>query len=160
MIHDPNIDRASLNADQREILDYWSARCRGDRLPRRKDVDPLDFPHLLPFLMLVDVLRDPRDFRFRLVGTGFYNFSKAPLTKRLFSEVFKPTDKSVIWRDYMSVVQTTRPYYGEVPYVGPSSRAKHVYHLLLPLAENGVDVDMILNCAEFQLSDGDHQRLL
>ncbi|MHA1570610.1 MAG: hypothetical protein ACTSWM_02215, partial [Alphaproteobacteria bacterium] len=42
---------------------------RGERpFPSRADPDPLDIPHLLPAVSLVDVLTDPIDFRFRLVG--------------------------------------------------------------------------------------------
>lgn len=55
----------------RPLLDYWEAR-RDDRAaPRRSDIDPLDLPpSLLPHVLLIDVQRDPLDFRYRLAGTA------------------------------------------------------------------------------------------
>jgi len=53
----------------REFYEYWSSKCRQNRLPARADMSPADIPRLLPYLYLVDVERDPLRFRFRLVGT-------------------------------------------------------------------------------------------
>src|SRR3546814_13638668 len=55
----------------RPLLQYWSERAAGRAAPRRSDIDPLDLPSsLLPHLLLIDVERDPPDFRYRLAGTA------------------------------------------------------------------------------------------
>lgn len=53
----------------RRLYDYWSAR-RGERsMPRRADIDPIDFAHLLSQVALVEIVDDPRVYRWRVVGT-------------------------------------------------------------------------------------------
>lgn len=47
---------------------YNDLRTRLDRLPTRKDLDPVGFYAALPSAALVDVLRDEGRLRFRLVG--------------------------------------------------------------------------------------------
>ena len=42
-----------------DLYEYWQSRRRGDGLPARGDIDPVDIPALLEHLILVDVLRDP-----------------------------------------------------------------------------------------------------
>ncbi len=54
----------------RPLLRYWQDRCGGRPAPSRRDIDPLDLPPaLLPHVVLIDVEREPLDFRYRLSGT-------------------------------------------------------------------------------------------
>ena len=82
----------TVAADQRlrRIDAYWASRCRDHHLPARSDIDPLDVPALLQFIFLVDLLDDPRDFRFRLAGTHLQDSLGIELTGRLIGEVFPP----------------------------------------------------------------------
>ena len=50
------------------VFDYWRGKSTGLRLPRRRDIDPVDIPKLLPILMVVEVLPSGR-YRYRLIGT-------------------------------------------------------------------------------------------
>ena len=50
------------------VYRYWLS-LKGDRsLPRRAELDPIDFAYALDNIMLIDVLRDPLRFRVRLHG--------------------------------------------------------------------------------------------
>src|ERR1051325_4007380 len=49
-------------------FEYWMRQSIAGRLPRRRDIDPVDIPKLLPILMLVEVL-PPGRYRYRLIGT-------------------------------------------------------------------------------------------
>lgn len=54
----------------RPLLHYWQDRCAGRPAPSRRDIDPLDLPPaLLPHMVLIDIEREPLDFRYRLSGT-------------------------------------------------------------------------------------------
>ena len=53
----------------RRMHEYWQGRCRGEQLPGRQDIDPLDFPWALGLVCLLDVERYPLAFRYRLDGT-------------------------------------------------------------------------------------------
>lgn len=73
-----------------EILDrtyaYWRGKRQGDRLPSRGDLDPAEIPRLLPNLFLIDVLRDPLRFRYRLIGTAITERFQRDSTGRLIDE--------------------------------------------------------------------------
>lgn len=62
---------AAIDQRLHQLHAYWKSRCRDRQMPSRSDIDPIDVPTLLPCIFLVDVLNDPRDFRFRLAGTHF-----------------------------------------------------------------------------------------
>src|SRR5690348_15047812 len=82
---------------------YWE-RIRGSRaMPRRCDIDPLDIPRLLPFVRLVDVLENPRAFRFRLVGTEIDAITAVRLRGQRFSETAQLGEGSKVWNDYAAV---------------------------------------------------------
>lgn len=52
----------------RRFADYWVAR-RGNRLmPRRRDIDPVDIPYVLPWIWMLDYRPETRRFVCRLAG--------------------------------------------------------------------------------------------
>jgi len=58
----------SASPEMYEIVEYWRSLFRGEILPNRSDIDPTKIPRLLPGIILVDVLHDPYQFKFRLIG--------------------------------------------------------------------------------------------
>ena len=55
-----------------ELYAYWAGLRHGPKLPGRCDIRPEELKRLLPTVSLIDVRRDPLDFRIRLAGTGLY----------------------------------------------------------------------------------------
>lgn len=56
------------DARLRRFADYWLSR-RGDRLmPRRRDIDPVDIPFVLPWIWMIDYEAESRRFLCRLAG--------------------------------------------------------------------------------------------
>ena len=53
----------------RRLFEYWDGKRAGRPFPARSDIDPLDFFHILGWVMLIDVARDPLRFSFRLYGS-------------------------------------------------------------------------------------------
>jgi len=78
-------------------------------MPSRADFDPVDIPRLLASTALVDVLRDPLDFRFRLLGTAIDNITSRNMRGVRFSEIpfLLPGNKG--WADYEYVATTGHP---------------------------------------------------
>jgi hypothetical protein len=129
-------------------LSYWE-RIRGSRaMPRRCDIDPVEIPRLLPFVMLVDVLENPRDFRFRLVGTEIDAITAVKLRGQRFSETPQLCEGSKVWTDYASVATTRQPLTADVDYVGTDRYVRAVRHCLMPLSEDGERVNMIFVAVE------------
>lgn len=57
------------NDKNRRLFAYWSERCVGETLPGRRDIDPIEMNFILGRIVMVDVLRDPLNFRYRMAGT-------------------------------------------------------------------------------------------
>ncbi|MEX0839213.1 MAG: PAS domain-containing protein [Parvibaculum sp.] len=52
-----------------QLIAYWE-RKRGSRpMPVHTDIDPIEMPRLLPYIAIADVMYDPLDIRYRLMGT-------------------------------------------------------------------------------------------
>ena len=127
-----------------ELFSYWSSLREGSKLPGRGDLDPGDFKRLLPTVSLVDVLRDPLDFRIRLAGTGLYGVYGREITGRKLDEVYN-TAAAEYWRGELTkIVEARRPAVGVHNLAWRGAGHLSVLWMRLPLASNGRDVDMIL----------------
>ncbi len=51
------------------LYGYWNRVRRSKAVPARSDLDPVDIPHLLPYLLLVECYDSGQRINFRLVGT-------------------------------------------------------------------------------------------
>jgi hypothetical protein len=127
---------------------YWE-RIRGERMmPRRRDLDPVDIPRLLPFVMLVDVLADPLDFRFRLIGSSIQAILARNYAGRRFSELPHMRKGNVIWAEYEAVVAYHRPTSAIINYVGSDRYVQAVRHCLMPLSNDDRALNMIFAAVE------------
>ncbi len=134
-----------------QALAYWDGKRAGRRMPSRRDLDPvLEIPALLPWLILADVLRDPLDFRFRLIGSGVVERSRRNYTGKLFSELPHLGPESHLRRQRAAVVEAREPLRCEPPYVGEAPRVRSVVDLHLPLSDDGAAVDKILTVVLFR----------
>lgn len=118
-------------------------------MPSRSDIDPTDIPKLLPYVTLIDVLANPLDFRYRLIGTEIRNISRRDYTGERFSAIQGKGKDSVLWRGCESVVQTKAPISDSPPYVGSDSFVRDCENIMLPLSSDGLNVAMILKVISF-----------
>jgi hypothetical protein len=127
-----------------ELFGYWASLRRGAKLPGRRDIDPGGFKRLLPTVSLIDIARDPLDFRLRLAGTDLYGVYGREITGRTLAEVYN-TAAADYWRVELSkVVAGGRPAVGVHNLAWRGASHLSILWLRLPLASNGRDVDMIL----------------
>ena len=68
------------------LFHYWASKCDGDRLPRRGDIDPVDFYYILGSVSLVDIHRDPLRLYFRIFGTRHVDRHGYDLTGKWLDE--------------------------------------------------------------------------
>src|SRR6266404_3792675 len=66
---------------------FWRSKLAGRSMPSRKDIDPTEIPQLLRYVMLIDVLADPLDFKYRLIGTAVCSLLHRDYTWSRFSEL-------------------------------------------------------------------------
>jgi hypothetical protein len=128
---------------------YWLSKRPGRGIPLRRDIDPLEIPQLLKHLVILDVLREPLDFRYRLIGDYVQAHFRAGLKGQSFREVEGKGPGSTLWDGVRKVVETGIPRYGRASYAGPEPDIDTVNDLLLPLSEDGRTVSQILMVAEF-----------
>jgi len=126
------------------VYQYWLQIHPPAGLPGRQHVDPADLTDLLPELYMIDVERNPMRFRYRLVGTDFARNMGHDLTGRYLDEVHPGFAE--ISKAYVRAVTEQRPDYrnGHVLFAAAQRDYKRIERLLVPLARNGVDVDMLL----------------
>ncbi len=133
----------SVQSHLSDGLAYWH-RIRGTRpMPSRTDVDPLDIPQLLPYVMLIDVLREPLDFRFRLLGTGHDQIVARDYKGMRFSDLPHLARGNPVWGQYERVTLERTPLRASIPYIGADTSVRKIEHYLLPLSTDGETVDMI-----------------
>lgn len=140
-----------------EAIAYWKRIRPGDGLlPGRRHFDPVEIPRLLPHTALLDVVREPRiRVKGRMGGSKLTEVYGIGLEGRFFDEVIPDFDDSQAAKDFRQVAADGVPKW----YRGAQSVKRGKSHLgieriLLPLAEDGRAVDMILAVYLFFYSDG------
>jgi hypothetical protein len=127
-----------------ELYAYWAGLRHGPQLPGRCDIRPEAFKRLLPTISLIDVDRDPLDFRLRLAGTGLYGVFGREITGRTLNEVYNSAAADYWRAELTKLVEQRRPAVGVHSLAWRGAAHLSVLWLRLPLASNGRDVDMIL----------------
>jgi hypothetical protein len=151
-----NADTADFRRDLNDpglirFYDYWAALRRGRALPSRRDIDPLQVPRgYLPNLMLIDVLDEPRRYRYRLVGTNVVAATGQDRTGRFFDEVPFFAANPAVLDQYETVAETRRPLHSLEPFTNLITGATYeVDRLLLPLSDDGTRVNTVLVLFQF-----------
>lgn len=128
---------------------YWRRKCAGRRMPTRAEIDPAEIVPLLPHVVLMDVLRDPPDFRYRLLGTTVDAHMSARHTGRRLSEIPHQREPSQMWRNFSHVAERGEPLATHVPYVGPHKDFLAVQDLIMPLGGDGRMPNMLFILVDF-----------
>ena len=128
----------------REGFDYWCSKGWPARIPSRADIDPMEIPKLLPNVILLDVQAAPEDFRYRLIGTGVVHHLAEDLTGKWMSSLPHQRPPSRIWESCQKVVETGCPFLSSIPYVGPHAEYLYGEDIILPLAGENAQIDILL----------------
>jgi hypothetical protein len=138
-------DTIPFDPDLRRLYDYWRAIAPEGRLPGRVHFDPLDVPSLLPRISLLEVHRAPLRYRFRVAGTFLVQFYKFDPTGQWYDEAFAGRPIAGVLERFAIAAEEGVPVWRRGPaVVAPQSEWRTVESLVLPLASDGVTVDMIL----------------
>lgn len=131
----------------REAYDYWDRKRAGRRMPSRADLDPVEIPRLLPHIILVDVLRDPLRFRYRLVGTDIVEKRGFDPTGRMVGDAYFGATPGEVLGRYYDIVENRRVRFIDAPFVEPRGWYAYSERLMMPLSSDGATVDMVFICA-------------
>lgn len=138
-------DRDELAPAVRPLHDYWRDACGGGLPVPKEKIDPLALPpSLLAHVMLVDVVFDPPDFRYRLIGTEITRFIGRDSTGKLLSEIPYPEEVGDrIGKIYAAVAQKNVVLYAEDPADWASKDFVRMATLLLPASSDATRTDLI-----------------
>jgi len=130
--------------------DYWLAK-KGERpFPSRSDFDPLlEQPKLSRNMVLVDVERDPLDFRYRYIGTKVRENMDAEWTGKRMSEIPMQRAPNPIWQHHLWVLEHRQPRFYRPAYLGPFKEFKFIESAQLPLGTEGGEIDMMMVFVDF-----------
>ncbi len=147
------IPEAELDPRLKGLLDYWRDKRSPGRLPARADIDPLELRSLLGNINLIEVVPQPPDskggpvtrrFRYRLFGTEFVFYHGGDLTGQWIDQIGNTVYRQELAALYEHVVATGATPMLSYDYI-LDSRRHRFQAVILPLASNGQDIDMILS---------------
>jgi|TARA_R110002072_G_scaffold123048_12_gene258127 hypothetical protein len=152
-ISDPEDAEAIAHADLRALYGYWQDKRAGRLAPTRADIDPLDFPGILPNIFLFKVLRrqdSPElDFQASLMGTRLVQHMGRDDTGKGFAEIFRGAPAVTMKVFYDRVAQTGEVCYSQLDASWMDKKYLFYERLLLPLSDDGVTVNRLIGCSLF-----------
>jgi hypothetical protein len=138
-------DLPPCDAQIAELYRYWlSIRPVPDLLPGRQHFDPIAIPSLLRLIWLAEVQRDPLRFKYRLVGTAHVEVFGTDTTGRWYDEVHPRFLGSTAYQHFFAAARAQIAFYRGPPVYVIDTDWKTIERLILPMARNGRDVDMLL----------------
>jgi hypothetical protein len=126
-----------------ELWAYWNEKRRGVLLPSRDDIDPVQIPTLLPHLQIMDRTAEG-EFCYRLAGTAVASGYGRDPTGKLVREVLSPERLVIALARYGKAWSSGRPLWSRNRYAAPGGAEQIVTRIILPLAEDGRAVNMLL----------------
>lgn len=144
----------------RQAHGLW-LQARGRReMPAWAALAPLIPDSLRPYTILLATTCEPFDFRYAEIGSRIQAISNSDNTGRLISELPHQRPPSKVWDHLSAAFDARAPIRGALPYVGRARDLSSIYHIVLPLADDGETVDRLLVCVDpgpaIRLEDGTH----
>lgn len=133
------------------LRSYWQGLHKKGVAPSRADIEPLEIPGLLPHLLLLDVIPEPLDFRYRLIGTHIVSRSVSDYTGQLVSNLPGQQPPSVIWNLYEKAYMSKKPCCMAVPQLNIPETSVEIQ--ALPLSADGRSVNMLIGSVVFPESE-------
>ena len=150
-----NFDPDILGSTPKKMQGFFAYWCeiRGDqKMPRRIDFDPIDIPHHLPGILLIDVVSQTetgeRSFRYRVVGQWEVLSRNANPTGLWVEDGAYPNAKERALANYKLVQDRKKPLFRKIKNVNIKGVPVEEMALFVPLSEDGITVSQILVYSE------------
>lgn len=150
----PSAARYDFRADRvlRAALDYWEGKRAGRAMPQRRDIEPMELRPVLPHLQITEVIDGGSRFRYRLVGTAIVEAFGAEFTGRYVDELVSGERDSFVHACYRAVCASRRPAFVRSKYVTTKNIDLTANRVLMPLSEDGHEVNRILGALTFEFT--------
>jgi len=134
---------------------YWESKRMGRAMPSRADIKPAEMKEHLGWVILVDVLPDYSDFRYRTIGTRVNQYFLNDGTGQLVSEAFARYGIGVIKAVQAIHRKCARDAVVMRSHGGAGWLGREFLDfdaIYLPLSDDGAHVNMILSAFTFDPS--------
>jgi hypothetical protein len=138
-----SLERAAANDAVKRLYAYWVARRGAKPFPSRDDIDPLDFGFVLGRVSLVDVLDQPRRYRYRLVGTTVTDNLGYEMTGKFLDQMPESQMRVYLEQLYDKVVAQRAPVY-ERDQINLDGRLWKSETIVLPLSADGHAINLLM----------------
>ena len=134
----------------------WDDRRRGREFPARANFDPCDLHYVLGDLALIDVLREPLRFRFRLHPTNMVARLGVDLTGKFIDEIADRRHVLLAKDQFTEAIETRQPVVRHHHAIKTDHRVWNCEILVLPVSSTGSDIDMLMGCVIWDEIDPAH----
>jgi hypothetical protein len=154
LVYTPETDTSSWSPKVIRFLDYWLSLKPKDGLPGRQHFDPLDIPDLMPRVWMLDVLREPLRYRYRLAGTKEVETLQREVTGKMFEEVHPHCYDKIVSRFFEAVQHGVASYRKGNVIALYKKEYMTLENCLVPMARDGFIVDLLIGFTVVYQIDG------
>ena len=154
LVYTSETDTSSWNPKVTRFLKYWLSLKRKEDLPGRQHFDPLDIPDLMSRVWMLDVLREPLRFRYRLAGTKEVETLGREVTGKMFDEVHSHRYNRIVGRLSEVVHRGVATYRKGKIIALPRKEYVVMENCLVPMARDGAIVDLLIGITVVYELDG------
>jgi hypothetical protein len=152
----PTLDTTRWHPRVARLYRYWLSIHPAAGLPGRQHFDPVDVPELLPGIWLLDVQHTPFRLRYRLVGTAIVEAVGREVTGRWLDEAHPHLhDMPGFFDRYRRAAEQKQPEWRRgKPRIWAHRDFGEIENLLVPLAADGITVDILIAYTVLYRPDG------
>lgn len=130
------------------LRSYWDVKRAGRTMPSRADIRPSELREHLGWVLMIEVLPDLSDFRFKLIGTLVTDYFLTDATGKTVTEAFAefgPAPTKAVQALFRKTAREKRPIraFGDTNWFRPGFEEFDAIYL--PLSDDDVTVNMILH---------------
>ena len=141
---------------RRLYLHWHTLRPAPDLLPGRQHFDPLNVVELMPHLWMLDVDEASGRYRYRLVGTRMVDAMGRDVTGQWYDEIHPGAAGHPMHAYLQARLVAGEPVWRHGrPWLHVDPNIYEIEQVVLPLAKNGREVDMLLAITVFFFSSGE-----
>jgi hypothetical protein len=140
-----NFDPLLLFGKLKDMYDYWRGLHPAPGiLPKRAQVTMKDLKPFLPYVSLFERRPPDNDYYYRLMGSGFTGSRIGDPTGKRVKDVLPESLLPSLLDGLDWVAGRGTPFMGKASYVDFEGFEKHYTRLILPLAEDGINTDVLM----------------
>ncbi len=147
---DAEYESRIVDPEIRRFVEYLRGKRGAGRHPARAALDPLDFRYVLGDVVIIEVhhapagSRWPWNFKYRLIGTNVVARDGYDLTNKTLEDLPEPEYRERVRTTWMEVCETGTPAH-HIRDLILDDRSRRYEVVVLPLARNGQDIDMLIS---------------